>query len=44
MADYLTAAIVLIGVPVYFYFIVRILTSGIIRSYFEVKKEFNKTT
>ena len=33
---------VIIGLPVYLYLLVRILTSAIVRSYYETKQTFNK--
>lgn len=39
MGDYVLIVGAIIGVPVYLYVIVRILTSGIFRSYYEVKNE-----
>jgi len=42
MSEYLLAMIVVAGVPMYMYLLVRILTSAIVRSYFEIKQEFSK--
>lgn len=42
MNEYTLAIMVVIGGPVYLYLMVRILTTAIVRSYFEVKQEFSK--
>ena len=42
LPDWLKTAGVLIGVPVYGYIIIRIVTSAIVRSYYEIKYEFQR--
>lgn len=41
MGEYTLAIIGVIGIPVYIYVIVRITTSAVFRSYFEIKREFS---
>jgi hypothetical protein len=43
MAEWVKIAALLIGLPVYLYVIVRILSSAVARSIYEVKQEFEKT-
>ena len=40
LPDWLKTAGLLIGVPVYLYILLRWMTSAIVRSYFEIKQEF----
>ena len=40
LPDWLKIAGVVIGIPVYLYILLRWMTSAIVRSYFEIKQEF----
>ena len=42
LPDWLKIASLLIGIPVYGYILIRIATSGIVRSYYEIKLEFQR--
>jgi hypothetical protein len=42
MNDLLIALVAVIGLPVYVYLLARIITSAVVRSYFEIRREFVK--
>ena len=42
LPDWLKIAGLIIGVPIYGYIIIRITTSAIVRSYYEIKLEFQR--
>jgi hypothetical protein len=42
LPDWLKIAGLLIGIPVYGYILIRITVSGIVRSYYEIKLEFQR--
>jgi ACR3 family arsenite efflux pump ArsB len=44
LSDTTKIAILIFAVPLYAYFIVRWITSAIVRSYFEIKWEFGQLT
>jgi hypothetical protein len=42
LPNWVQAASYLIGIPVYGYFLFRWLTSAVVRTYFEIKREFQQ--